>query len=80
MHLNDLLTHAVRSGASDIHIKVGSYPMMRVDGTLLVVEADRVDAQQAQQAKRELVNFGAMPLGVVFNKQRRRAFSWLGRR
>ena len=41
MHLNDLLTHAVRSGASDIHIKVGSYPMMRVDGTLLVANESR---------------------------------------
>ncbi|AMY11155.1 Twitching mobility protein [Luteitalea pratensis] len=41
MHLNDLLTHAVRSGASDIHIKVGSYPMMRVDGTLLVANDSR---------------------------------------
>ena len=41
MHLNDLLTHAVRSGASDIHIKVGSFPMMRVDGTLLVANESR---------------------------------------
>lgn len=41
MHLNDLLTHAVRSGASDLHIKVGSYPMMRVDGTLVVASEER---------------------------------------
>ena len=41
MHLNDLLTHAVRSGASDIHIKVGSFPMMRVDGTLVVANESR---------------------------------------
>ena len=41
MHLNDLLTHAVRSGASDIHIKVGSYPMMRIDGVLLVANETR---------------------------------------
>ena len=32
MHINDLLTIAVESGASDLHLKVGSYPMMRVDG------------------------------------------------
>ncbi|MGE0593510.1 MAG: type IV pilus twitching motility protein PilT [Vicinamibacterales bacterium] len=35
MHVNDLLTIAVESGASDLHLKVGSYPMMRVRGTLV---------------------------------------------
>ena len=34
MHVNDLLKVAVESGASDLHLKVGSYPMMRVHGTL----------------------------------------------
>ena len=36
MHINDLLKVAVASGASDLHLKVGSYPMMRVNGTLTV--------------------------------------------
>ena len=34
MHVNDLLKIAVESGASDLHLKVGSYPMMRVHGML----------------------------------------------
>ena len=34
MHVNDLLKVAVESGASDLHLKVGSYPMMRVNGVL----------------------------------------------
>ncbi|RPJ79975.1 MAG: type IV pili twitching motility protein PilT, partial [Acidobacteria bacterium] len=34
MHVNDLLKIAVESGASDLHLKVGSYPMMRVNGVL----------------------------------------------
>jgi twitching motility protein PilT len=34
MHVNDLLKIAVENGASDLHIKVGSYPMMRVRGEL----------------------------------------------
>src|SRR2546423_15506200 len=34
MHVNDLLKIAVEHGASDLHLKVGSYPMMRVRGTL----------------------------------------------
>ncbi len=44
MHINDLLKIAVASGASDLHIKVGSYPMMRVNGTLTVAsESKRLD-------------------------------------
>ena len=44
MHVNDLLKIAVDNGASDLHIKVGSYPMMRVSGTLVVAsEAKRLD-------------------------------------
>jgi twitching motility protein PilT len=34
MHVNDLLKIAVESGASDLHLKVGSFPMMRVRGAL----------------------------------------------
>jgi twitching motility protein PilT len=41
MHINDLLKIAVTSGASDLHIKVGSYPMMRVNGTLVVASEDK---------------------------------------
>ena len=35
MHVNDLLKIAVEANASDLHLKVGSYPMMRVSGALL---------------------------------------------
>ena len=41
MHINDLLKIAVQSGASDLHLKVGSYPMMRVNGTLMVASEDK---------------------------------------
>jgi twitching motility protein PilT len=44
MHINDLLKVAVASGASDLHLKVGSYPMMRVNGSLVVAsEESRLD-------------------------------------
>ena len=35
MHVNDLLRIAVENGASDLHLKVGTFPMMRVRGTLV---------------------------------------------
>jgi twitching motility protein PilT len=46
MHINDLLNTAVACGASDLHLKAGSYPMMRVNGTLTVVtEEKRLDPE-----------------------------------
>ena len=41
MHVNDLLKIAVEHGASDLHLKVGSYPMMRVRGDLVPAAVDR---------------------------------------
>src|SRR5688500_19328164 len=41
MHVNDLLKIAVESGASDLQLKVGSYPMMRVRGTLTPATEDK---------------------------------------
>jgi|RhiMetdeSRZDD1v2_1073273.scaffolds.fasta_scaffold257316_2 twitching motility protein PilT len=44
MHVNDLLKVAVERGASDLHLKAGSYPMMRVRGELTPVAQDhRID-------------------------------------
>ena len=41
MHVNDLLKLAVEAGASDLHLKVGSLPMMRVRGMLTPAVSDR---------------------------------------
>jgi len=41
MHVNYLLKLAVEHGASDLHLKVGSYPMMRVRGDLVPASEDR---------------------------------------
>jgi len=43
MHVNDLLKIAVESGASDLHLKVGSFPMMRVRGGLSTAADKRLD-------------------------------------
>src|SRR5580765_5016783 len=54
MNINQLLQIAVASGASDLHLKVGSYPMMRVNGTLVVASEekrlDRADTESIAQA------------------------------
>jgi len=37
VHINDLLKSAAEKGASDLHLKVGSYPVIRVDGELMAM-------------------------------------------
>jgi twitching motility protein PilT len=41
MHVNDLLKIAVEASASDLHLKVGSLPMMRVRGALIPASAEK---------------------------------------
>src|SRR5947207_5417166 len=41
MNIDDLLRTAVAKGASDLHLKVGAYPMMRLRGALVPLSEDR---------------------------------------
>jgi len=41
MHINELLKIAVEQGASDLHLKVGAFPMMRLQGSLVPVGEER---------------------------------------
>src|SRR4026207_374589 len=41
MDVSDLLTLGVEAGASDLHLKVGSYPMMRVRGALVPASEEK---------------------------------------
>ena len=41
MHINELLRTAVERRASDLHLKAGSYPMMRLDGNLVVASEEK---------------------------------------
>ena len=41
MHVNDLLKLAVDKGASDLHLKVGTFPMCRVHGKLTRVTGEK---------------------------------------
>jgi twitching motility protein PilT len=49
MHIDELLATAVQTGASDLHLKVGSYPMMRINGALTVCsEEKRLDREDTE--------------------------------
>jgi twitching motility protein PilT len=41
MHVNDLLKIAVDRGASDLHLKVASYPMLRIRGALVPASEEK---------------------------------------
>jgi hypothetical protein len=41
LHVNDLLKIAVEGGASDLHLKVGSFPMMRIRGMLVAANDEK---------------------------------------
>jgi twitching motility protein PilT len=41
MHINDLLRIAVDHCASDVHVKVGSYPMLRIGGNLTAAHDEK---------------------------------------
>jgi len=49
MHIDELLAIAVQHGASDLHLKVGSYPMIRISGALAVCsEEKRLDKEDTE--------------------------------
>ncbi len=62
--IRQLLQMAYSSNASDLHISVGSPPVMRMDGTLCPLEGESVVAEEAQEMaeallgseRREIIN------------------------
>jgi twitching motility protein PilT len=64
MHVNELLKLAVEAGASDLHLKVGSYPMMRVRGNLVPA------SEEARLTHEETVGMAA----AVMSTQQRQKF------
>jgi len=57
MHINDLLATAVKRGASDLHMKVGSFPMLRIDGTLMpATQEKRLDPVDMEGMAATLLN------------------------
>ncbi len=63
MELNDILTIAIKGGASDIHLKAGLPPMFRINGTLVPLkDGQRISAEETSR----------MALSIMNNFQRER--------
>ncbi len=56
LDLDQLLAYAVQRGASDVHIKVGSPPYIRIDGRL-----ERIDHASVSPVETERIAFAIMP-------------------
>jgi twitching motility protein PilT len=62
LDLDRLLRLAVEQRASDVHLKVGVRPRLRVDGTLREAPLDVVEPSDTEQAVRQLLGHGAIRL------------------
>ena len=63
MHIDDLLRIAVERKASDLHLKVGNYPCLRINGDLvLLMDQPRVSSE-------EMLN---MAFSVMSNRQKQK--------
>lgn len=63
MHINDLLKIATEKGASDLHLKVGSHPVLRVTGELVPL----VDLKRLMQE-----DTIAMAFSIMNNRQKQK--------
>ena len=63
MHINDLLKIATDRGASDLHLKVGSHPVLRIAGDLLAL----VDLKRLMQE-----DTIAMAFSIMNNRQKQK--------
>lgn len=55
-NLRKLLVYAVKNGASDIHLAVGSAPAMRFDGEIRFLQADPLKPADTMEFIREILN------------------------
>ena len=55
MDMTTLMRTCVKSGASDIHIRIGRRPVLRVHGHLRDLQADPVVASTAERLVREIL-------------------------
>jgi twitching motility protein PilT len=63
MHINDLLKIATDRGASDLHLKVGSHPVLRISGDLIAL----VDLKRLMQE-----DTIAMAFSIMNNRQKQK--------
>ncbi|KKK50012.1 hypothetical protein LCGC14_3129270, partial [marine sediment metagenome] len=60
-NINDMLKSSAQKGASDLHIKVGSPPVMRLNGALVpITEAERVGVEDVIKMCKTIMSPGQL--------------------
>ena len=56
LKINELLSYALESGASDLHLSVGSYPMVRINGEMKKLQLPIMDLDTMKSIRDEVLN------------------------
>ena len=57
--LDKLFHEMIKRGASDLHITCGEAPRLRVDGSMMTLEMDRIESDQMLTILKEIAPEGA---------------------
>ena len=66
MDLNKLLSYSVDSGASDLHLSVGSIPMVRINGTMQPLNMDPLKNSDMESILPQVLDEDQMKKSFVF--------------
>ena len=56
LKINDLLGYALESGSSDLHLSVGSCPMVRINGEMKKLQLPTMDLETMKSIRDEVLN------------------------
>ncbi|MFQ6605292.1 MAG: type IV pilus twitching motility protein PilT [Fidelibacterota bacterium] len=72
MDLKQLLTYSLESGASDLHLSVGSTPMVRIHGEMKPLNLDKLTQEQMESILPQILNDDQLK---IFRKRKEIDFS-----
>jgi len=55
-HINELLEYSLNSGASDLHLSVGSIPMVRIHGVMNKLKMPIIEIEDMETIKNDILN------------------------
>ena len=67
--IKEILTEAIKSGASDVHFGVGNYPILRINGELSYLEDKEIITQDFMESLIENVLNVAQKTQLIDNKE-----------
>ena len=56
VNINELLNYAISANASDLHLSVGSIPMVRIDGKMQTLQLSPLKNEEMIQIRNDVLN------------------------